>query len=78
MYQKIVVPLDGSKLAECVLPHVEGFITGYPVSSVVFVRDVEPAPTRLDDTASISSISRDKIIETTRRIEEGRKSAAAE
>lgn len=21
MYQKIVVPLDGSKLAECVLPH---------------------------------------------------------
>ncbi len=23
MYQKILVPLDGSKLAECVLPHVE-------------------------------------------------------
>jgi nucleotide-binding universal stress UspA family protein len=24
MYRKIVVPLDGSELAECVLPHVEG------------------------------------------------------
>ncbi|MBW1996258.1 MAG: universal stress protein, partial [Deltaproteobacteria bacterium] len=24
MYKKIMVPLDGSGLAECVLPHVEG------------------------------------------------------
>ena len=24
MYKKILVPLDGSSLAECVLPHVEG------------------------------------------------------
>ena len=23
MYQKILVPLDGSKLAECALPHAE-------------------------------------------------------
>jgi nucleotide-binding universal stress UspA family protein len=78
MYKKIMVPLDGSELAECVLPHVEGFIAGFQVSSIAFVRVVEPAPTRFDDTASLSSTSRDKMIETTRRIEEMRKSAAAE
>jgi len=44
MYNKIMVPLDGSKLAECVLPHVEGFIKGLPESRVVFVRVVEPLP----------------------------------
>ena len=42
MYEKIMVPLDGSELAECVLPHVEGFIKGCHVSNVVFVRVVEP------------------------------------
>ena len=78
MYKKIMVPLDGSELAECVLPHVEGFIAGFQVGSIVFVRVVEPAPTRFDNTASLSSTSRDKIIETTRRIEEKRKSAAAD
>jgi len=43
MYEKIMVPLDGSKLAECVLPHVEAFIEGCHVSKVVFVRVVETA-----------------------------------
>ena len=45
MYQKIMVPLDGSKLAECVLPHVETFIEGCHVKHFVFVRVVEPATT---------------------------------
>jgi len=77
MYKKIMVPLDGSELAECVLPHVEGFIGGCQVGSIVFVRVVEPAPTKFDDTAAISSSGREKLIEATRRIEEKRKSAAA-
>ena len=42
MYKKIMVPLDGSELAECVLPHVEAFIQGFKVSNVVLVRVVEP------------------------------------
>lgn len=42
MYQKIMVPLDGSKLAECVLPHVEAIAKGCGVSNVIFVRVVEP------------------------------------
>jgi nucleotide-binding universal stress UspA family protein len=43
MYTKILVPLDGSELAECVFPHVESIAKGCDVSNVVFVRVVEPA-----------------------------------
>jgi len=78
MYKKIMVPLDGSELAECVLPHVEGFMAGFPVRLIVFVQVLEPASTKFDDTALISSTSRDKIIEYTRRIEEKRKSAVVD
>ena len=42
MYKKIMVPLDGSELAECVIPHVEIFIKGFPASNIVFVRVLEP------------------------------------
>lgn len=42
MYSKIMVPLDGSELAECVLPHVEAITTGCKITSVVFVRVVDP------------------------------------
>jgi len=42
MYQKILVPLDGSELAECVLPHVATLAQGSQVKDVVFVRVVEP------------------------------------
>jgi len=38
MYKKILVPLDGSKLAECVLPHLEELTKGGSVKEVVFVR----------------------------------------
>lgn len=78
MYKKIMVPLDGSKLAECVLPHVETFIAGCQVSSIILIRIVERAAIRYDDTASISSASRDKMIENAKKIEEERKSSATE
>ena len=42
MYNKIMVPLDGSDLAECVMPHVEAITTGCKITSVVFVRVVNP------------------------------------
>jgi len=41
MYQKILVPLDGSELAECVLPHVETMAKGCVMKEVVFVRVIE-------------------------------------
>ncbi len=43
MYKKILVPLDGSELAECVLPHVESVAREGGVQKVVFLRVVEPA-----------------------------------
>jgi nucleotide-binding universal stress UspA family protein len=45
MYNKILVPLDGSKLAECVIPHLETFITGLEIKNVVLVKVEKPVPT---------------------------------
>ncbi len=42
MYKKILVPLDGSDLAEVVLPHLEAVAGGCKISEVVLVRVVEP------------------------------------
>ena len=47
MYKKIMVPLDGSQVAECVIPHIER-IAGKSTARVVLVTVVEPLdiPTR--------------------------------
>ncbi len=42
MYRKIMVPLDGSELAECVAPHVESIVKGCHVPEVILIRVVEP------------------------------------
>ena len=42
MYKKIMVPLDGSDLAECVFVHVEAIITSFKSKEVVLVRVVNP------------------------------------
>ena len=42
MYNKILVPLDGSELAECALPHMESIAKGCGVQYVVFLRMLEP------------------------------------
>jgi len=42
MYKKILVPLDGSALAECVLPHAESIVKGCKVEEVIFLRVTEP------------------------------------
>lgn len=44
MYKKILVPLDGSNLAECVLPHVKAIATGCGAEKVILLRVVEPPP----------------------------------
>jgi len=41
MYKKILVPLDGSKLAECVLPHVGGLAACLPGVEVILVSVTE-------------------------------------
>ena len=41
MYEKILVPLDGSERAECVLPHVEALATALEVKEVILVSVTE-------------------------------------
>ncbi len=49
MYKNIMAPLDGSELAESVLPHVKAFIKGFDASDVVLVRVLEPDSTSVID-----------------------------
>jgi nucleotide-binding universal stress UspA family protein len=44
MYMKILVPLDGSELAECVLPHVKAVAAGDSTARIILLRVVEPLP----------------------------------
>ena len=43
MYNSILVPLDGSKRAEAILPHVENLAGRYG-ATVIFLRVVELVP----------------------------------
>jgi len=78
MYKKIMVPLDGSELAECVLPHVETFISGCQVGAIVLVRVIEPAALTYKGAYVTSADDLMKIDVNTRKIEEERKNNAAE
>jgi len=65
MYRRIMVPLDGSELAECVLPHIEA-IGKLSKASVELVHVIEPfeLPTRggialsIDDLKQIAAHSK--------------------
>jgi nucleotide-binding universal stress UspA family protein len=46
MYQKVMVPLDGSELAECVLPHLESLAKAGQVQNVALVRVAESFDTQ--------------------------------
>ena len=68
MYKKILVPLDGSELAECVLPHVEAIAKGGGAKEIIFVRVAENVP--VPHTADTSFTA-----ETWRRMESEHKAA---
>ena len=73
MYQKIMVPLDGSELAECVLPHAEAIANGCQVGRIILVRVVEPyQPTR---GKAYYSLLPEESKEDWKWIEEGRSTA---
>jgi len=42
MYTKILVPLDGSETAECVIPYVKWFVKVSQINEIVLLRVVEP------------------------------------
>jgi nucleotide-binding universal stress UspA family protein len=56
MYQKILVPLDGSELAECVLPHVEALAGGHAGADVTLLYVVSPL-----DAPMVSAAYKKKI-----------------
>ncbi|HVN31822.1 MAG TPA: universal stress protein [Thermoanaerobaculaceae bacterium] len=49
MYKTILVPLDGSKRAEAILPHVEELAHRFG-AEVLFLHVVEPIPVAVDDS----------------------------
>jgi nucleotide-binding universal stress UspA family protein len=59
LYNRILVPVDGSELAECVLPHVASIAGGCGVKTVVFIRVVEPS--NLESGYGSSTLSVEKI-----------------
>lgn len=73
MYNKILVPLDGSELAECVLPHLKSIAGGCSVQNVVFLRVWESfnPPAGYDDGGAVNFTDADR-----KRIESDRKSEA--
>jgi nucleotide-binding universal stress UspA family protein len=60
MYQKVMVPLDGSELAECVLPHVESIVKGCQAQSVTFVRAVVPISLSLSGDVDVQPTEKDR------------------
>ena len=73
MYKKILVPMDGSELAESVLPHVKAISGGCSVNEVVLIRIIEPIV--IPHSAMIKSIMRDSDLE---QVEHDREKAANE
>ncbi len=70
MYKKIMVPLDGSELAECVLPHVETVVKGCDSPEVLLVRAVEPIAIPYGrETARITSMEQLKAFEAHSKVE---------
>jgi nucleotide-binding universal stress UspA family protein len=45
-YQHVIVPLDGSELAECVLPHLEAVASNCQITKVELIRVVPPLEVR--------------------------------
>ena len=72
MYKKIMVPLDGSALAECVLPHVKEITKGCGCEELTLLRVVEPERVY----SSVSNSPMDPNLIATRETE--RKKAAEE
>jgi nucleotide-binding universal stress UspA family protein len=67
-YSNVLVPLDGSKLAECVLPHITGLAEKGLIKTLTFIRVTEaahPAAMNVDavitDTAWQSIENKNKI-----------------
>ncbi len=70
MYKKIVVPLDGSELAECVFPHLETIVKGCQSPEVIVVRTVEPLTVPYGrEVAQFTSLEQVEAFETHQKVD---------
>ena len=56
MYKSILVPLDGSELAECSLAHVQAIAQGCQVPAVTLLTVIEPAQDFIPEAGSQSQM----------------------
>ncbi|SRR6266542_1263908 len=77
MYARILVALDGSPLAEQILPHVEALGKAFG-SQVTLVRATEPPGRLINQTAGVAPIGvpGNPVVDITPLIEEQRREAA--
>lgn len=75
MYKKIMVPLDGSELAECVLPHAQAFVKGFQVTTMVFIRIIRPVPMAFS-APEASELHLKEIEKNIKKLEEEKRSLA--
>ena len=68
MYKNLLVPLDGSKLAECIQPHLETIVTGCEAKTVYLIRVIE----------SLKNVMRDYSLdaENVKKIQDKQKTVA--
>ncbi len=70
MYKRIMVPLDGSELAERVLPHLETVAKGCKSPEVIIVQAVEPLSVPYGrEVAQFTSLEQVKAFETHQKVE---------
>jgi nucleotide-binding universal stress UspA family protein len=65
VYQKILVPLDGSTIAESVLPHVQKIAQGSPGVEIILFRVCEPPVLLADYPADLRTEWRKHVEEET-------------
>jgi nucleotide-binding universal stress UspA family protein len=65
MYKKILVPLDGSELAECVLAHIKNLSPGDKNPEIVLFRVCEPPVILADFPATLEEKWEDHVREET-------------
>jgi nucleotide-binding universal stress UspA family protein len=63
MYKKILVPLDGSKLAEAVLPHAEALAKSENAEIIILRVPTTPASEFMARDPSVASMIRQSVME---------------
>ena len=68
MYNTILVPLDGSKRAEAILPHVEELAQRYD-ARVIFLQVVEPIPIIVGPEGALVALRQEELERRTKQAE---------